>query len=146
MGVRASLDDQGQLVFSTTESNWPAVKDSIAVSGRGKVTADEVPPSPMPQQWNVGDGSGSTDNLRQSLRDVVQALERVRHSQDAASNALSAATMQVAESQTPPPQVELAAQDFAGAAASTDYDSLLALSSALVGVSRDRVLALLGLR
>jgi hypothetical protein len=77
---------------------------------------------------------------------VVRALERVRHSQDAASNALSAATLQVSKSQTPPPEVGLAAQDFASAAASTDYDSLLALSSALVGVSRDRVLALLGLR
>jgi hypothetical protein len=146
LGVRAGLDDQGELVFSTPESNWPAVKDSIAVSGRGKVTADEVPPNPMPQQWNVGDGSGTTEHLRQSLREVVQALERVRRSQAAASNALSAATLQVSESQTPPPQVELAAQDFASAAASTDYDSLLALSSALVGVSRERVLALLGLR
>jgi hypothetical protein len=146
MGVHAGLDDQGALVFSTPESNWPAVKDSIAVSGRGKVTADEVPASPAPQHWNVSDGSGATDSLRQSLREVVQALERVRHSQDAASNALSAATLQVSESQTPPPEVGLAAQDFASVAASTDYDSLLALSSALVGVSRDRVLALLGLR
>ena len=146
MGVHAGLDDQGALVFSTPESNWPAVKDSIAVSGRGKVTTDEVPASPAPQHWNVSDGSGATDSLRQSLREVVQALERVRHSQDAASNALSAATLQVSESQTPPPEVGLAAQDFASAAASTDYDSLLALSSALVGVSRDRVLALLGLR
>jgi hypothetical protein len=146
MGVRAGLDDQGALVFSTPESNWPAVKDSIAVSGRGKVTTDEAPASPAPQHWNVSDSSGATDSLRQSLREVVQALERVRHSQDAASNALSAATLQVSQSQTPPPEVELAAQDFASVAASTNYDSLLALSSALVGVSRDRVLALLGLR
>jgi hypothetical protein len=142
LGVRVGLDDGGELVFSTPESNWPAVRDSIAVSGRGKVSADEAPASPAPQQWDTG----TLDHLRQSLRDVVQALERVRRSQDAASNALSAATVQVAATQTPPPQVELAAQDFASAAASTDYDSLLALSSALVGVSRERVLALLGLR
>jgi hypothetical protein len=146
LGVRVGLDDGGELVFSTPESNWPAVRDSIAVSGRGKVTADEVPASPAPQQWNLDNSGASLDHLRQSLRDVVQALERVRRSQDAASNALSAATVQVAAAQTPPPQVELAAQDFASAAASTDYDSLLALSSALVGVSRERVLALLGLR
>jgi hypothetical protein len=142
MGVRASLDDGGQLVFSTPESNWPAVKDNIAVSGRGKVTTDEVPASPAPQQWDTS----TTDNLRQSLREVVQALARVRNSQSAASNALSAATAQVSAPQTPPPEVGLAAQDFASAAASTDYDSLLALTSALVGVSRERVLALLGLR
>lgn len=141
MGVHAGLDDQNALVFSTPETNWPAVKDSIAVSGIGKVSADEVPPSPAPQQWNTG----NVDALRQNLREVVQALERVRASQAAASNALSAATVEVTSAQTPPPQVELAAQDFASAASNTDYDSLLALTSALVGVSRERVLALLGL-
>jgi hypothetical protein len=36
LGVRASLDN-GSLVFSTPEANWPAVRDSIAVSGRGRV-------------------------------------------------------------------------------------------------------------
>jgi hypothetical protein len=142
MGVRADVDDGGALVFSTPETNWPAVKDSIAVSGRGKVTADEVPASPAPQQWNTG----NADALRQSLREVVQALERVRQSQAAASSALSAASVEVASTQSPPPQVDLAAQDFASAASGTDYDSLLSLTSALVGVSRERVLALLGLR
>lgn len=141
LGVRAGLDG-GALVFSTPESNWPAVKDSIAVSGIGRVAAEEVQPSLAPQQWNTGAGS---DALRQSLREVVQALERVHRSQSAASSALSSANVDVAQAQTPPPEVDLAAEDFAAAAASTDYESLLALSSALVGVSRERVLALLGL-
>jgi len=149
LGVRAGLDGQG-VVFSTPESNWPAVKDSIAVSGRGRVAADEVAPSLAPQQWNIGAATGNTggnaDALRQSLREVVQALERVRRSQDAASNALSSAGAQVSAASTPPPEVELAAEDFASAASSSNYDTLLALSSALVGVSRERVLALLGLR
>jgi hypothetical protein len=70
----------------------------------------------------------------------------VHRSQAAASNALSAASAQVAEVETPPPEVDIAADGFASAAASTDYESLVALTSALVGVSRDRVLALLGLR
>jgi hypothetical protein len=52
----------------------------------------------------------------------------------------------VAQAETPPPDVVLAADDFGKAAASTDYEALVALTSALVGVSRDRVLALLGLR
>ena len=151
LGVRASLDN-GSLVFSTPEANWPAVRDSIAVSGRGRVATDEVAPALAPQQWPIGAGSGSANNggnadaLRQSLREVVQALERVRRSQDAASSALSSASVQVSVEATPPPEVNLAAEDFASAAASTNYDSLLALSSALVGVSRERVLALLGLR
>jgi hypothetical protein len=146
MGVHASLDENGELVFSTPESNWSSVKDSIAVSGRGRVTTEEVPGNLAPQQWNVGADTGNADALRQSLREVVQALERVRRSQAAASNALAAASAQVTEVQTPPPEVEIAADGFASAAASTDYESLVALTSALVGVSRDRVLALLGLR
>jgi hypothetical protein len=145
LGVRAGLD-RGGLVFSTPETNWPAVKDSIAVSGRGRVATEEVAASPAPQQWNIGNDGGNADALRQSLREVVQALERVRHSQDAASNALSNASVQVSAATTPPPEVEIAADDFASAAASTNYDSLIALTSALVGVSRERVLALLGLR
>jgi hypothetical protein len=84
--------------------------------------------------------------MRQSLREVVQALERVRQSRDAASNALSAASVEMAQAYYPPPEVEEAAQEFASTASNPDYESLLALTSALVGVSRERVLALLGLR
>jgi hypothetical protein len=142
LGVRAGLDN-GSLVFSTAEAEWPAVRDSIAVSGRGRVATEEVPPQLVPQQWPAG---AESDALRQSLREVVQALERVRSSQSAASSALSSASVQVSAASTPPPEVEMASEDFASAAASTNYDSLVALSSALVGVSRERVLALLGLR
>jgi len=150
MGVHASLDENGELVFSTPESNWSSVKDSIAVSGRGRVTTEEIPANLAPQQWAVGGDAGAQagnpDALRQSLREVVQALERVHRSQSAASSALMAANAEVSEAEVPPPDVELAAGDFSKAAASTDYESLVSLTSALVGVSRDRVLALLGLR
>ena len=142
LGVRAGLDN-GSLVFSTGEAEWPAVRDSIAVSGRGRVATEEVTPQLAPQQWPAG---AESDALRQSLREVVQALERVRSSQSAASSALSSASVQVSAASTPPPEVEMASEDFTSAAASTNYDSLVALSSALVGVSRERVLALLGLR
>jgi hypothetical protein len=145
MGVHASLDENGELVFTTPESNWSAVKDSIAVSGRGRVTTDEVAASLAPQQWNVGAETGNADALRQSLREVVQALERVHRSQSAASAALQAASVQVADASPPPPDLAIAADDFGKVAAATDYESLIALTSALVGVSRDRVLALLGL-
>jgi hypothetical protein len=152
MGVRAGLDGQGALVFSTPEAKWPAVKDSIAISGRGRVATEEVAADLAPQQWNVGSGNGAGagagagDSLRQSLREVVQALERVRRSREAASNALTAASIEMAQTSSPPPQVEEAAQEFASTASNPDYESLLSLTSALVGVSRERVLALLGLR
>jgi hypothetical protein len=146
LGVRAGLDGQGALVFSTPEAKWAGVKDSIAISGRGRVATEEVPADLAPQQWNTGSGAGGGDTLRQSLREVVQALDRVRQSRDAASNALSAASIEMAQASSPPPEVEEAAQEFASTASNPDYESLLSLTSALVGVSRERVLALLGLR
>lgn len=146
MGVHASLDENGELVFSTPEANWSSVKDSIAVSGRGRVTTEELPANLAPQLWNVGAETGNADALRQSLREVVQALERVHRSQAAASTALQAASAQVSDAAPPPPDTTIAVEDFNKVAASTDYESLIALTSALVGVSRDRVLALLGLR
>jgi len=146
MGVHASLDENGELVFSAPEANWSAVKDSIAVSGRGRVTTDEVAANLAPQLWNVSTETGNADALRQSLREVVQALERVHRSQAAASAALQAASAQVSDAAPPPPDMTIAVEDFNKVAASTDYESLIALTSALVGVSRDRVLALLGLR
>jgi hypothetical protein len=142
VNVRAGLDGQGRIEFTTAERNWPAVRDSIAISGRGRVATETVAPDVKLQDL----GSGNADALRQSLREVVQALERVRRSQDAASAALSAATLRAAQPELSPEDLALTAQDFAATAASHDYESLLAITSALVGVSRERVLALLGMR
>jgi phage shock protein A len=142
--VRAQLDQRGQLVFSTGEENFATVRDTIAVSGRGRVTAEPLAPQLDPQRLDVG----NPDALRQSLREVVQALARVRRAQDAASAALSAASTRAAQAGAAARAADAAqhAQEFVQAAANPDYDSLIAMSSALVGVSRERVLALLGLR
>lgn len=140
--VRTGLDNQGRIEFTTAEANWPAVRDSIAISGRGRVATETVAPD-----LKLDDlATGNADALRQSLREVVQALERVRRSQDAASAALSAATLRAAQPELSADALALKAQDFASTAANHDYGSLLAITSALVGVSRERVLALLGIR
>ncbi|QOL49810.1 hypothetical protein [Massilia litorea] len=142
VNVRARLDKGGRIEFTTPESNWSGVRDSIAISGRGRVTTETVAPDAKLQDL----GTGNAEALRQSLREVVQALERVRRSQDAASAALSAATQRAAQSELSADDLVLTAQDFASTAVSHDYESLLAITSALVGVSRERVVALLGLR
>jgi hypothetical protein len=141
--VRAQLDERGQLLFSTDEANWPGVKDTIVISGRGKVATDEEAPAVNPQKWE----GGNPDALRQSLREVVQALARVRRSQEAASAALSVATARAAQATATAQAADAAgmAQHFASTATNPNYDSLLEITSALVGVSRERVLALLGL-
>ena len=140
--VRAALDEKGQLVFSTPESAWHGVQDAIAVSGRGRVETEAQAPALAPQEWDLS----NPDALRQSLREVVQSLARVRRSQDAASAALSAAMARAAQPESPVEALAVVAKDFSVTAASHDYESLLAITSALVGVSRERVLALLGLR
>jgi hypothetical protein len=140
--VRVSLDRQQQLVFSAPESEWAGMKDAIAISGRGRVDVAEEPSGLAPEQWDAG----NPDALRQSLREVVQALARVRRSQEAASAALSAAMARTEVTDTPEAELAAISGDFAATAASHDYQSLLAITSALVGVSRERVQALLGLR
>jgi len=142
VNVRASLDQGRELVFTTRESTFGGIKDAIAVTGRGRVDTTALPASLQPQQWELG----NPDALRHSLREVVQALARVRRSQDAASLALSAAMAQNAQPAIPTAELAKIAEDFGATAASHDYESLLAITSALVGVSRDRVTALLGLR
>lgn len=140
--VRVSLDRQQQLVFSAPESEWAGIKDAIAISGRGRVDVAEDPSGLAPSEWNIGD----PDALRQSLREVVQALARVRRSQEAASTALSVAMARTEQPNIPEAELAAISSDFAASAASHDYQSLLAITSALVGVSRERVQALLGLR
>lgn len=140
--VQVALDKDGQLVFSAPEAEWAGIKDAIAISGRGRVDTQEDAPVIAPDEWNAG----NPDALRQSLREVLQALARVRRSQEAASAALSAAMARTAQPEIPEAELLAIAGDFAATAASHDYQSLLAITSALVGVSRDRVQALLGLR
>jgi hypothetical protein len=140
--VRASVGSDGGLVFSTPEQGWPMVRDSLALNGRGQVATEAEAAAISPQAW----GTDSVDALRRSLHEVVQALAQVQRARDAASQALSAAASRVATAQPAGGGVELLAQDFANTAGAHDYESLLALTSALVGISRERVMSLLGLR
>lgn len=144
LNVRAQLDQRGQLVFSTSEENYPAVRDNFAVSGRGRVATEPVAPQLEAARLDIG----NPDALRQSLREVVQALARVRRAQDAASAALSAASARADHASAVARAADAAqqAQQFVQTANNPDYDSLIAMTSALVGVSRERVLALLSLR
>jgi hypothetical protein len=141
--IGTSLDGEGQLVFTTSEANLTQIRDSITLVGRGRVAIEEEPANFSARGLETSD----VESLRESLREVVQTLARVHRSREAASAALSAAMARAATAQVPPPaEVQLMAESFVSTAGSPDYDSLIAITSALVGVSRERVLALLGLR
>lgn len=142
VNLRAGLDQDRQLVFTTPEAAWRQVKDAIAVTGRGRVDTVALPARLAPQEWELG----NPDALRQSLRETVQALARVRRAQDAAALALGDAMARTAAPAVPEAALAMIANDFSAMAASHDYAVLLAITSALSGVSRERVQALLGLR
>jgi hypothetical protein len=139
--VRASSDANGKLVFETPEAQWPAVRENIAILGRGRVVTEEESIPVAPQRWGIND----TEALRQSMAQVVRARAQVRSSQDAASRELSAAATRAAMAPVAATDMNALAQDFAATATAPNYDSLLAITSAMVGISRERVLALLGL-
>ena len=140
--IRVGSDANGQLVFSTPEANFPALRENLVILGSGRVVTEAEAAAVVPQRW----GTESTEALRLSLQEVVRALAQVRRSQDAASRELSAAASRAAAAPVPAAAMETLAQDFASTASAPNYESLLAITSAMVGISRDRVQALLGLR
>lgn len=142
VGVRVGSDDKGELVFSTPESNWTNVRDNLSILGLGRAGVEVEPVAVAPQRW----GTGDTEALRLSLQEVVRALEQVRRSQDAARRELSVAASRAAVAPQADADMNVLAQDFVTTATTPNYESLLSITSAMVGISRERVLALLGLR
>ena len=151
--ITVSVDDQGNLQFSTPEANWPSVRDTIAVQGSGirfptgqlnRVKADPVTPAVDPDSWQTSD----TDSLRATLQQVVQALAQVEQALGQVEDALSQASARVDSSQPVDSASGMgqAAQNFVSTTSTSGYQSLLSLTSALSGISRDRVMSLLALR
>ncbi|WP_258000991.1 hypothetical protein [Janthinobacterium sp. ROICE36] len=151
-GIGVKLGENGELVFSTSEASWANVRDSLSVRGSGiryptgqmsRVRTDAEPAAIAPEEWHTGD----TEALRATLQQVVQALAQLQAARSSVSLALAQATGRVARAQ--PVQVSVSmdtlAENFTEKASQPGYESLLAISSALVGISRERVVALLGL-
>ena len=152
-GIRARQNENGELVFSTSEASWANVRDSLSVRGSGirfptgqmnRVRTDAEPAAIAPEEWNTSD----VEALRATLQQVVQALAHLQQARSSVSLALAQATGRVAKAQPAQAGVSMdtLAGNFTEKASTPGYESLLAISSALVGISRERVVALLGLR
>jgi hypothetical protein len=161
-GVRADIDDDGNLEFTTAESQWGTVRDTISVQGSGtrfptgqmnRVKADAKTSSVDPDSWQTGD----TDALRGTLQQVVQALAQVEQAMATVQAALNDASARAQTAQasssatgtdttTTAASMDQAAANFATIAKQPGYQSLLSLTSALSGISRERVVSLLSLR
>ncbi|KQV61723.1 MULTISPECIES: hypothetical protein [unclassified Duganella] len=151
-GVRVSLNKDGELVFTAPESAWPAIRDSLAVQGSGirfpagqlnRIKADAEAPVVMPEGW----GTGDLEAMRATLQQVTQALAHVEAALSKVRQELAAAAQRV---QSELPEIEVAgmgqmAEVFANVAHEPGYSALVSLTSALVGINRDRVVSLLRL-
>ena len=153
VNIRVSANDKGELEFIAPESSWAAVRDTLSMQGGGirfpggqlsRVRADAQPGLITPDGWQTSD----VDGLRETLHQVVQALAHVEAALAKVNLALSEAVSRAAmvQPQISPARMDQAAQNFVTTTNDPGYSSLLALSSALVGINRERVLSLLGLR
>jgi len=151
-GIDVAAGDGDALVFSTAESAWPSVRDALAVRGGGirfaagqtvRVRADAEPAAVQPETWQAGDA----EQLRRTLQQIVQALERVRVARENVSRALAAMSSGVHD---PPPLADPASAPtlvgaFVAAIGQPGFASFSPVTAALSGISRDRVLSLLAL-
>jgi prefoldin subunit 5 len=151
-GVRVSLNNDGELAFSTPESAWPAVRDSLAVQGAGirfpagqlnRIKAEPEAPVMTPEGW----GTSDIESMRATLQQVTQALAHVEAALSKVRQELAAASQRV---QAELPEIEVAgmgqmAEVFASFGKEPGYAALVSLTSALVGINRDRVVSLLRL-
>jgi hypothetical protein len=151
-GVRVSVNKDGELVFSTQEANWPAVRDALAVQGGGirypagqlnRVRVDAEAPVIVPENW----GTADVEAMRSTLQQVTQALGHVEAALAKVRQELANVSRRAEASL---PDMELVgmgqmAEVFANLSKEPGYQQLVSLTSALVGINRDRVISLLRL-
>lgn len=152
-GVRVKLAEDGQLEFSAAENEFAAIRDSLAVQGNGqrfpagqlnRLRAEPETPVIEPDTWQTSDAEG----LRATLQQVLQALAQVEKSIASVRSALGQANARVS-STAPNISTEgmgQVADKFVDTAQQPGYQSLLSITSALSGISRERVVSLLRLR
>jgi hypothetical protein len=152
-GVRTTLGEDGQLEFSVAESQWGNIRDTIAVQGGGqrfptgqlnRVKAEAQAPVVDPDNWQTAD----VESIRTTLQQVLQALSQVERSIASVQSALNQAAARVknAVPADTTDGMEQVAQNFVTTAKQPGYQSLLSITSALAGISRERVISLLSLR
>jgi hypothetical protein len=151
-GVRVTVSKDGELVFSAPESAWPALRESLAVQGGGirfpagqlsRLKAEAEAPVVLPEGW----GTADIEAMRATLQQVTQALA---HVEAALSKVRQELAMAAQRAKIDLPEIEVAgmgqmAEVFANVANEPGYSALVSLTSALVGINRDRVVSLLRL-
>jgi len=150
VGVQAMRGEQGDLMLATPESQWPAVRDSLAIKGGGQRfptgqfhrvrTEPEAEAVPV-ATW----ATASVEERKTTLRGVLTALDRVRDAKVVVSKALADSVTSL-EANRPPEGADwavAAAGAFESAALDGGFAVRAALVSAADGLHRDRVQAVM---
>lgn len=149
-GVRVAQADDGQVVLSTPESQWPAVRDGLSVKGGGirfpgqqfhRVRTEPEAPALQPQTWKAD----TPAEQRQTLQQVLPALAQARQARQSVQPTLDQAEQALS---TPPPASEAAwaqqfAKDFSSIAEQAGYGLFAAVAPAVQGLSSTRARAVL---
>ncbi|WP_256079437.1 hypothetical protein [Massilia sp. YIM B04103] len=151
-GMSVSVNDAGELIFVAEEALFPAIREGFSVQGGGirfpagqlnRIKTEEEAPIITPEGW----GASDVESIRRTLQQVMQALSHVEAALAKVNAALYEASHRAAAAMA---EIDVAGIDeaalrFADVAKEPSYSNLLALNSALVGISRDRVVSLLRL-
>lgn len=151
-GIRAALDEQGELSFSVPESSWLEVRDSLAVKGAGirfpsgqlnRVRIDAEPEVIRPDTWRADDAAA----MRRTLQDVISALDFIRQARNVVSRTLAEVHNNLEQSSTSNDLswAQSFATDFEAITHEPGYRIFSVIAPALDSVSRNRVLSLLSL-
>ncbi|MBS1190257.1 MAG: hypothetical protein H6R10_2049 [Rhodocyclaceae bacterium] len=150
--IRVAPDSRGEPTFSVAESAWPALRDALAVKGKGirfpsgqltRVKTTVEGEAISPESWQTRDMTG----LRRTLQEVVKGQDRVREVREGIGRVLTEARSRFAAS----PVLQDGdwatgfVADFQALAGQPDYPVFSALAPALTAIDRHRVVALLAL-
>lgn len=152
-GVRAEVNEDGQLAFSVPESQWAALSERMTVRGGGIRFPGGVPQrlklqpeaeAFQPERWKVDDHA----QVRQALQSVVRSIGQLQQTRAAINSAIAEAQHSI-EQLSHMNEQSWASQfvsDFNARLNQPDgYRNFYELVPALIGVSRYRVLSLLSL-
>jgi len=151
-GLHVAPGAQGELEFSAPETAVSELRDVLAIKGEGRrfptgqftpVRISRAEPGIQPEQWRTDTPAQARETLRQ-VADAQAAIERARKTirgelQVEGERAHQARTQHGAQ----PAWAGELVRSFEQTAARGDYATLAALSSSLMGMQRERVVALL---
>lgn len=147
LGVRVRLDAAQELRFSTSESDWPSISDSLQIKGEGRLfptgqfnrlRVDKVPEAIQPETWALDDPLALRNTLKQAIG-LGKTLDGVARG--------AAERLKALQSNDNPAELENAralAAGFSESVGKGDFRSLQAVLPVVTGIHRGRVEALLG--